>query len=249
MYGCAAAGAVDATIAAKYRDNVAILLVEDDPVLARTLMRVLGGRFQVLLERSASGARRCIGDATIELVLLDRHLPDGDGVGVCEELRAAGVSVPIVMLTGSDDLSHQLAAYRAGVDEYITKPVDSDLLCAKIAAHLRPRQPGGVKRVGPIAIDLRLRRAAVDGKPIRLSPTECRILMTLAEHVDQLLPGDHLAALVWGPNWKLERNSLYSYVSKMRAKLGPAAVAHVVTEPGRGWMLRSKVVPSRRRRA
>jgi DNA-binding response OmpR family regulator len=237
----AAPSTVDDTIWASYREDVAILVVEDEPVLARTLVRVLGERFDVILERSAEGARRRSKEATIELILMDRHLPDGDGVEVCGQLRASGVSLPIIILTGSNELSHQLAAYRAGADEYVTKPADTDLLCAKIAAHLRPRQPAGVRRVGPIAIDLRLRRAAVDGNSIRLSPTECRILMALAEHVDQLLPSDHLAALVWGPNWKLERNSLYAYVSKMRAKLGPAAAAHVITEPGRGWMLRSMV--------
>ena len=223
---------------------MSILLIEDDPAYARTLARVLASRgYTVVVAPNVREGRAHALDGDVELILLDRGLPDGDGIDFCAAMRAQGLTVPILILTGRDELNDQVAGYRAGADEYVVKPAHLDLLCAKITAHLRPK-PVDRRRVGPITVDETAAAVFVDGRRIRVTPTEYSILSTLALHVDQPLDGDHLAAIVWGPAWKLERGALYTNISRLRTKLGKAASAHLSTlRGGKGWMLRSGTEP------
>jgi DNA-binding response OmpR family regulator len=223
---------------------VSILLIEDDRTYSRTLARALASRgYAVVVAANVKEGREHALAGDVELILLDRGLPDGDGIDFCAAMRAQGLAVPILILTGRDELTDQVAGYRAGADEYVVKSAHVELLCAKISAHLRPK-PVDRRRVGPITVDETAAAVFVDGRRIRVTPTEYSILSTLALHVDQPLDGDHLAAIVWGPTWKLERGALYTNISRLRTKLGKVASAHLSTlRRGKGWVLRSVPEP------
>ena len=220
---------------------VTLLLIEDDAACARTVVRGLSTRgYSVLVAPSVQTARQHVHRGDIELILLDRGLPDGDGIEFCAAVRREGLAIPILILTGRDELNDQLAGYRAGADEYVVKPAHLDLLCAKIDAHLRAK-PSGRRTIGPITIDENKALVFVEGRRVRVTPTEYAILSTLALHVDQPIDRDHLAAIVWGESWKLECGTLYTNISRLRTKLGEAAAAHFCTlGRGQGWVLRSQ---------
>jgi DNA-binding response OmpR family regulator len=218
---------------------MAILVVEDDRSCAAAIERLLCAEHQIIVEHSASAGRRRGVESAVELIIIDRGLPDGEGLALCQELRADGVMVPILVLTGSDALHEQVAGYDAGCDEYLTKPIQPSLLRAKVLAHLRPKAPVHVRSVGPITIKLLPRPAVeIEGERVGVTMVEFDILWVLSEHIDLWLDGDHLAALVWGPQWRIERSTLYSHISRLRSKLG-AAAAHLQTSRGRGWSLRT----------
>ena len=218
---------------------MAILVVEDDRSCAAAILRLLCAEHQIIIEHSANAGRRRGVESAVELIIVDRGLPDGEGLALCQELRADGVTVPILILTASGGLHEQVAGYEAGCDEYLTKPIQPSLLRSKVLAHLRPKASVHVRSVGPITIKLLPRRCVErEGERVAVTIVEFDILWVLAEHVDLWLDGDHLAALVWGPEWRIESSTLYSHISRLRSKLG-AAGAHLQTVRGRGWSLRT----------
>jgi two-component system, OmpR family, response regulator QseB len=218
---------------------VTILLVDDDVLYARAIARALQPH-DVVVEHSAAAAVIRARDLDTQLIVLDKGLPDGDGVELCALLRSLGVRMPILILTADDELRVQLAAYRAGADEYISKSTDVDVVRAKVDAHLRPRPAHAVRRVGPIALYEHRRTVVVHDHPVELSWVELEILLILMHHLDQILDGDHIAALVWGPSWQRERATLASRIRHLTEKLGPRSAAYFSLDGDRGWMLRSR---------
>ena len=148
--------------------NASVLIVEDDLGIAAQLVRALSrGGYQV--EHVVTG-REALHRPDPDVVLLDLELPDTDGVAVCRELRQRS-DAAILVVTAYGEESDRIVALDAGADDYLVKPFGLGELLARIRAALRRARPGGdIIRHGPLAVDVRTRKVAVDGTEIALTP-------------------------------------------------------------------------------
>ncbi|HJD83602.1 response regulator [Kitasatospora aureofaciens] len=217
-----------------------ILVVDDEPALLRTLRINLQARhYSVLTAATGQEALDSAGQAPPDAILLDLGLPDLDGVNVIVGIRST-LSVPIIVLTGRDGIEDKLRAFDAGADDYVTKPFIVDELMARLRAVLRrPAAPApqSAARIGPNAVDLDAGTVTGPDGPVRLTPTEWRILALLLANPGRLVPGRQILTEVWGPEAESRGNYLRVYFSGLRRKLepDPARPRHLITEPGIGY--------------
>ncbi|WP_338060614.1 response regulator, partial [Kitasatospora aureofaciens] len=226
------------TNALRHNAPGAPVLVE--PALLRTLRINLQARhYSVLTAATGQEALDSAGQAPPDAILLDLGLPDLDGVNVIVGIRST-LSVPIIVLTGRDGIEDKLRAFDAGADDYVTKPFIVDELMARLRAVLRrPAAPApqSAARIGPNAVDLDAGTVTGPDGPVRLTPTEWRILALLLANPGRLVPGRQILTEVWGPEAESRGNYLRVYFSGLRRKLepDPARPRHLITEPGIGY--------------
>jgi two-component system KDP operon response regulator KdpE len=216
-----------------------VLVVDDDPALARALaINLRARRYEVETAGTGAAALAAARHAP-DLVVLDLGLPDMDGVEVVRGLRGWS-TVPVIVLSARDSQAAKVDALDAGADDYLTKPFGMDELLARVRAALRrsvPEPAAPVVHAGPVTIDLLAHTVTRDGEPVRLTPTEWHLLELLVRNPDRLLPGTRLLAEVWGPAYQSQTNYLRVYMAQLRRKLEvePARPRHLVTEPGLGY--------------
>ncbi|WP_316523465.1 response regulator [Kitasatospora brasiliensis] len=217
-----------------------ILVVDDEPALLRTLrINLSARRYAVRTAASGGEALDRAAHSTPDAVLLDLGLPDLDGMDVLRGLRTHS-AVPVIVLSGRTDAADKVGALDAGADDYLTKPFLMDELLARLRAVLR-RPPAGVPLSRPVIGDFTVDLAAttVNGPagPVRLTPTEWRILTLLLANPGRLVPGRQILREVWGPAQEGRGNYLRVYFAGLRRKLerDPARPRHLVTEPGIGY--------------
>ncbi len=222
--------------------NPSVLIVEDDPQIARALLvnlRARGYRTQ----RAATGrqALQLAADEHPDVVLLDLGLPDLEGGDVIDGIRGWS-SVPIIVVSARHESQSKVDALDRGADDFITKPFAMDELLARLRAALRRAQPGPGEAVvetsdGRVRIDLANRVVTVAGEPARLTRLEWRLLEAFARNPDRLLGRSELLTSVWGPGYGDEANYLRVYVSQLRAKLEPepSHPRYLLTELGMGY--------------
>jgi DNA-binding response OmpR family regulator len=214
-----------------------LLIVEDDRRLASFLERALRSRgYATEVVGDGSGARAVVAEGRCDLVLLDLGLPDIDGIELLRQLRERTATLPVVVLTARDDPEDEVAGFDAGASDYLTKPFKLQDLLARIKAQLRGghREPTRLE-AGKLALDLRSRKAIVDGEPIELTAREFTMLQTLMEHRDQALSREQLLERVWGSDHG-PSEVVELYIGYLRRRLGGKAIE---TVPGVGYRLRS----------
>jgi two-component system KDP operon response regulator KdpE len=176
-----------------------------------------------------------------DLVVLDLGLPDIDGLEVIRRLREWS-AVPIIVLSVRERESEKIAALDAGADDYVTKPFGLGELLARMRAALR-RAAGSrdepLVRTGGLTVDLAHRTVMVDGREVKLTPTEYEILKHLAMNAGRVLTHRQLLRAIWGPGYEEETHYLRVYVSQLRRKVepDPARPRYIVTESGVGYRL------------
>ncbi|MEU8922917.1 response regulator transcription factor [Kitasatospora sp. NPDC048545] len=217
-----------------------ILLVDDDPLLLRTLQLNLRARqYAVLTASSGREALDVAENETPDAVLLDLGLPDLDGIDVLRSLRAH-LDAPIIVLSGRTDPEETIRALDSGADDYVTKPFDPNELFARLRAALRrplhlvrEQNP----RIGEYEIDTDTTTAAGPDGPVRLTPIEWKILTLLLANPGHLVSGRQILQEVWGPTAEKQRHYLRVYVAGLRRKLepDPAHPRHLITEAGMGY--------------
>ncbi|WP_033822608.1 response regulator [Kitasatospora sp. MBT63] len=220
-----------------------ILVVDDEPQLLRALKINLHARHYSVLT-AATGAE-ALDLASREMpgaVLLDLGLPDLDGMDIIRGLRAWS-AVPIIVLSGRDTATEKIRALDAGADDYLTKPFVMDELLARLRAVLRrppAETPPPRAVIGDHEVDLVAGTVTGPGGPVRLTPTEWKILTILLAHPGKLVPGRQILREVWGPDQQEHGNYLRVYLANMRRKLetDPARPRHLITEPGIGYRYR-----------
>jgi two-component system, OmpR family, KDP operon response regulator KdpE len=220
-----------------------VLIVEDDTAI-QYVLRVLfeASGFRVVVSDTA---RQGENDARLhrpDIIVLDLALPDGDGVNVIQTIRAWS-PVPIIVLSARAGESERVAALERGADDYVVKPFSAPELMARVHAvlrrHVRGELPMGLLQLGNVSIDLSRRTARHrDGRELRLTPLEHRILETLARHADQIVTHRKLLKEVWGPH-RDDSQSLRVYIGNLRRKLeeDPSRPKYIVTEAGLGYRL------------
>lgn len=220
-----------------------ILVVDDEPALLRTLRINLQARhYSVLTAATGQEALDSASQAPPDAIVLDLGLPDFDGVDVIKGIRST-LTVPIIVLTGRADIEDKLRAFDAGADDYVTKPFVVDELLARLRAVLRrplggaPTAPAPSARIGPHEVDLGAGTITGPDGPVRLTPTEWKILTLLLANSGRLVPGKQILTEVWGPDAEGNGNYLRVYFSSMRRKLelNPGRPRHLITEPGIGY--------------
>jgi two-component system OmpR family response regulator len=220
-----------------------ILVVDDQPNIVDMLTTVLTFHgFAVDTAGTAARAVALAAEHRPDLVLLDVMLPDGDGLDVCRRLRLAGSPAGVIFLTARDARSDVIAGLAYGGDDWITKPFDVDVLLARVRAVLRrtgvAAGPDPVLRYADVELDrdtLEVRRA---GEPVRLSPTELKLLRYFLENPGRVLSRAQIFRAVWEYDQDSSSNVVDTYVGYLRRKLDPFGPPLLVTHRGFGYALR-----------
>jgi len=197
-----------------------VLIVEDEAAIAEPLAEgLLREGFEV--ERVETG-RSALEATGADLVLLYVGLPDLDGFSVCRELRSRS-SVPIIMVTAKGEEVDRVVGLELGADDYIVKPFGFRELLARIRAVTRrtsEREPTRAARVGPLELDVRGRRARVDGRELDLTPKEFDLLALLAREPGAVVSRATILQEVWQTTWFGSAKTIDVHVAGLRKKLG-----------------------------
>jgi len=213
---------------------VHLLVVEDDDAIAIPLTEGLE-RAEFTVTRVSTGAEALPAALRVDLVVLDLGLPDLDGSEVCRRIRAIS-EVPIIIVSARSDESERVLQLELGADDYIVKPFGIRELIARVRAIARrataSSEPVSVQRVGPIEIDRRTRRVAVDGNEVSLTPKEFELLSLLGEDAGAVVSRQHIMDEVWDPHWYGPTKTLDVHIASLRKKLGEPTLIETVRTIG-----------------
>ena len=217
-----------------------LLIADDDPQILRALKVTLGARGYDIVT-AATGVEaldRAIAEHP-DLVMLDLGMPRLDGLEVIVGLRG-WTQVPILVVSGRTGASDKVEALDAGADDYVTKPFSMEELLARIRALTRRSPSEGAEPVvafADVSVDFAVRQVLRAGQPVRLTPTEWRILEILLRSGGRLVTRESLLTEVWGPHHSTDTGYLRLYFAQLRKKLEPepSRPRHLVTVLGMGY--------------
>jgi two-component system, OmpR family, response regulator len=218
-----------------------ILLVEDNAELAgRIAKRIRRGGYTVDQVGAISEADSALESQAYAVTLLDRRLPDGDGLSLISRIRRKQPGSRILVLTALDRLDDRVEGLDAGADDYLVKPFELDEMMARIRASLR--RPGGDRsppvEVGFLSFDLDTRAVSIRGSPIVLLRRELALLDLLIRRVDCVVMRESLLSAIYGFDEEIDEHALTKLVSRLRARLADLnAGVNIHTARGLGYML------------
>jgi two-component system, OmpR family, KDP operon response regulator KdpE len=217
-----------------------ILIVDDDPQLHVHLHSTMVKKgFDVLFVRDGDRALDIIRSEHFDLILMDMNLGDRTGVEFCRAIRAVVDTVILALSSCSDD-ADKVAAFSAGVDDYVTKPFDTQVLLARIRANLRRRntRPGLESlTLHDVEIDFAQRCITRNGRKTRLPRKQYQLLRFLVTRRGESLSHRELLQAVWGPDYGEETNILQVVITQVRKKIeaNPRKPQYIVTIPWYGY--------------
>ncbi len=226
------------------RTTPTILLVEDEPAIAELIsVNLRHNGFRPLWALDGDSARRELSAQLPDLILLDWMLPTESGLTLAREWRAdpRTKEVPIIMLTAKGDEADRVSGLDAGADDYIVKPFSTRELLARIRAVLRRNLPEPVDerlQVGALVLDVATHRVSLGAEPLKIGPTEFKLLNYLMRHPERVHARGSLLDKVWGDHVYLEERTVDVHIKRLRQALGPAGVM-VETVRGAGYRLTS----------
>jgi len=220
-----------------------ILVVDDEERMIRFIrMNLEHDGFQVAEAFNGKQAIQRIRDVTPDLILLDVMMPDLDGFEVLETIREFS-NVPVIMLTAKGEEDDRVRGLEHGADDYITKPFSPRELVSRVKAVMRRTEGATGSMHGLIEIDQRLkidfdrREIWLEGKLVKLRPTEYRLLFHLVQNAGWVVSHDQLLQKVWGYEYSGEPHYVRLYINYLRQKLekDPADPKYILTERGMGY--------------
>lgn len=217
---------------------VKIYLIEDDLNIGQALLTVFKDEgHEVVWVRMANDAVERLQAEDFDAVLLDLGLPDGDGNELLKRLRAAGLAVPVLIITARDGLQDRLKGFDNGADDYLIKPFEIPELLVRLRAILRRSGAHGEAEAlwsfGNLALEEKRMRVTLDGSPVTLSKTEYALLLTLMKQSDRVLTRAELERRVLPFS---DGATLDVHISNLRKKIGDG---HIRTVRGVGYMMQS----------
>ncbi|SCW38267.1 DNA-binding response regulator, OmpR family, contains REC and winged-helix (wHTH) domain [Rhizobium mongolense subsp. loessense] len=220
-----------------------ILLAEDEVEFAKAMRGALErDRFVADWVTSISLAREASRSQVHELVLLDRTLPDGDGLSLIPQLRVDNPGVPIIVLSARGELSDRVSGLDDGADDYLVKPFDLEEMLARIrAVQRRPNElaPDEIV-VGDLVFDMAFGEARVHGTQLVLQRREVAVLTALIRRRGRVVLRESLEEAVYGFDDAIQSNTLDSHISRLRRKLSDSgAGVEIHTVRGVGYLLRA----------
>jgi len=219
-----------------------ILVVEDEPAIAELIaVNLRHNGFQPIWVADAEMAQREINEVLPDAILLDWMLPGESGLVLAKRWRSDAriKPVPILMITARGDEPDKVAGLDAGADDYITKPFSTQELLARIRAVLRRRAPEQVAdsvAIGELRLDAATHRVTHQTQPLKLGPTEYKLLHYLMKHAERVHSRGQLLDKVWGDHVYIEERTVDVHVKRLREALGKAG-AMVETVRGAGYRL------------
>lgn len=200
-----------------------LLVAEDDPDLAEQLVEGLReAGYSVDLAGDGEDAQFLGETEPYDAVVLDLGLPGVDGMTVLERWRRGGRTMPVLILTARDRWSDKVAGFDAGADDYLAKPFRVEELLARLRAIIR--RAGGhasaVIECGPLEIDTRSSRVAVDGTAIKLTGQEYRLLVYLAHNLGKVVSRTELTEHLYDQDFDRDSNTIEVFVGRLRKKMG-----------------------------
>ena len=221
-----------------------LLIVDDEPAMRRFLRTSLAVQGYVVSEAAdGQAALDLIGRNATDLLVLDLGLPGLDGFAVIRKLRAAGSTLPIIVLSSRADEHGKVEALDLGADDYVTKPFGIEELVARIRTALRHRlQEQGerpVFRSGDLTVDLVRRIVTVRGAEVKLTPREYDLLRLLVAHAGKVLTHKFILREVWGGETEVQYLRIYIRALRQKIEADPERPQHIQTETGVGYRLRA----------
>jgi len=212
-----------------------VLVVEDDPLVGDGIRRALtGGGFAADLVSSAEAAKTALDTESFDLVIADIGLPRQDGLQLVRSLRSRGQVVPILILTARDGLEDRVTALDLGADDYLTKPFQVPELLARCRALIRRSNSVANPRIafGDLELDTTRKSVTAAGKALELSQREWAILECMILNAGHIVSKNKLMSTIADWSEDLTLNAVEVYVSRLRAKLGNAALISTVRGMG-----------------
>lgn len=222
-----------------------ILAVEDDRRLLATIVNILREEgYEADGAESGDDGLYLAQQGIYDLLVVDIMLPGMSGLEIVRRLRAEGAATPLLLLTAKDSVEDLVRGLDTGADDYLTKPFEIREFTARVRALLRRHgaaEPNGDLRYNRLALNLKKREAAVDGRPLELTHKEFELLHFLMRNREQILTRDQLFSRVWGLDTEIGCNVVDVYIYYLRRKLKPHGYDHVIqTVRNVGYMLREK---------
>lgn len=218
-----------------------ILVVEDEPEMASTLVRGLREEMlDVQLAPDGKYALQLSQENSFDLILLDVMLPDLSGFDVVQRLRERRQETPVLMLTARDALPDIVRGLDSGADDYLTKPFSFSELLARIRALGRrgATGPRNIIEMHDLILDISSQRTFRDGRQVFLSMTEFRLLEILVRNHGHIVTRRALLAAVWGNRREVEENTLDAFVRLLRKKIDQeSSVKLIHTHRGLGYSM------------
>ncbi|WP_396268549.1 response regulator [Ideonella sp.] len=222
-----------------------ILLAEDDALLGDGLRNGLRQHgFQVDWVRDGEAAQRELRAQPYAAAVLDLGLPRLDGLDVLAQIRQAGVTLPVLVLTARDGVPDRIKGLDLGADDYVVKPIDLDELAARLRALVRRAhgQPTEVLRAwGGVTLDASARSVAKDGQAVTLSTREFDLLLAMVLNAGRVLSREQLEQHLYAWGQEVESNAIEVHVHHLRRKLGSELIQ---TVRGVGYVLRKEDNPA-----
>ena len=207
-----------------------ILLVEDESLLASRLAATLADSGYVV-DVAPDGERAdfLINTEHYDAVILDLGLPIVDGLTLLERWRAAGLAVPVLVLTARGSWSEKVRGIDGGADDYLTKPFRMEELLARLRALIR-RSSGQLTpelRCGAVTLDPRTSQVTLDGQPVKLTSHELRVLSYLMHHRGRIVSQSELTEHIYAQTFDRDSNTVEVFIARLRRKLGASTIETV----------------------
>lgn len=204
-----------------------LLLVEDDDLVADAILRGLtAASYTVHRVSSAEAAQAAIASEEFALAVIDVGLPGTDGLTLVRRLRSAGKSLPTLILTARCTLTDKVKALDLGADDFLSKPFEAAELAARCRALMR-RSSGalnGIIKLNRMSVDLLGKQLRIDEGDVELTAREWLVLECLVRRVGLIVSKERLLQAVSGPEQDISANAVETHISRLRAKIGDAAV-------------------------
>lgn len=228
--------------------NKKILVIEDEASI-RDMLRFALERvdFLVSVAADAPSARLRIAESRPDLILLDWMMPGMSGVDYARELKAAPQTrdIPVIMVTARAEEEDKIRGLNIGCDDYVSKPFSFPELIARIQAVLRRSMPGGEEErlaVAGLQVDAASQRVTAKGEPVRLGPTEYRLLHFFISHPERVYTREQVLDRVWGQNVYVEERTVDVHIRRLRKALEPYGYDGMIqTVRGTGYRFSERV--------
>lgn len=221
-----------------------VLIVEDEPAIAELMaVNLRHNGFQPIWAMDAVTAQKELDEILPDVILLDWMLPGESGLSLAKKWRSSARSqaVPILMITARGDEADRVAGLETGADDYIVKPFSPRELLARIRAVLRRRAPdqsAGVVTIGQLSLDADTYRVSWQQQPLKVGPTEFKLLQYLMRHPERVHSRGQLLDKVWGDHVFIEERTVDVHVKRLRESLGEAS-GLVETVRGAGYRFKA----------
>lgn len=230
-----------------HRSGARILVVDDEIEIVRALQRSLTAYgYEVFSASSGEEALEEVARHRPDLILLDLGLPGISGLEVCRKVREQS-NLPIIVLSVKDTERDKVQALDLGADDYVSKPFGLNEVLARVRVALRHSAQVKVGtepvfQVGPLRVDFSQRLVQVEGKEVKLTPTEYDLLKALIRNSGKIMTRQMLLSQVWGTGYGTEAHYLHVYIGQLRRKIepDPAHPRFILTISGVGYRFNSE---------